>query len=80
MDAFEQQRVALARAFVRQPKVVFADEPTGSLDSTRGQRVIELMFELQKEKGTTLVLVTHDEQLAARCERELTVARGALVE
>lgn len=76
----EQQRVALARAFVRQPKVVFADEPTGSLDSTTGQRVIELMFELQKEQGTTLVLVTHDEQLAARCERQLTVARGALVE
>lgn len=76
----EQQRVALARAFVRQPKVVFADEPTGSLDATTGQRIIDLMFELQKEQGTTLVLVTHDEQLAARCERQLTVARGSLVQ
>lgn len=76
----EQQRVALARAFVRSPKVVFADEPTGSLDSATGRRVIDLMFELQKEQGTTLILVTHDESLASRCDRQLTVASGTLVE
>ncbi|GLR26573.1 ABC transporter ATP-binding protein [Limnobacter litoralis] len=76
----EQQRVALARAFVRRPTVVFADEPTGSLDFATGQRVIDLMFSLQREQGTTLVLVTHDDKLAARCGRQLTIASGALVQ
>lgn len=75
----EQQRVALARAFVRNPAIVFADEPTGSLDSGTGNKVIDLMFELQAEKGTTLILVTHDEELAARCARQLTISGGQLV-
>lgn len=75
----EQQRVALARAFVRQPNVVFADEPTGSLDFATGQRITDLMFELQREHGTTLVLVTHDETLAQRCPRRLHLAAGRLV-
>mgnify|MGYP006185565179 FL=1 len=76
----EQQRVALARAFVRKPTIVFADEPTGSLDFATGQRIIDLMFELQNEQGTTLILVTHDEKLATRCSRQLTIAAGALVQ
>ncbi|WP_442918696.1 ABC transporter ATP-binding protein [Limnobacter sp.] len=76
----EQQRVALARAFVRKPTIVFADEPTGSLDYVTGQRIIDLMFDLQNEQGTTLILVTHDEKLAARCLRQLTIAAGALVQ
>jgi putative ABC transport system ATP-binding protein len=76
----EQQRVALARAFVRNPTIVFADEPTGSLDYATGQRIIELMFDLQKEQGTTLILVTHDDKLATRCSRQLTISAGALVQ
>lgn len=76
----EQQRVALARAFVRKPSIVFADEPTGSLDFATGQRIIDLMFELQREHGTTLILVTHDEKLAARCSRQLMISAGALVQ
>ena len=76
----EQQRVALARAFVRNPTIVFADEPTGSLDFATGQRIIDLMFDLQKEQGTTLILVTHDEKLAARCNRQLTIESGALLQ
>ena len=76
----EQQRVALARAFVRKPTIVFADEPTGSLDFATGQRIIDLMFDLQKELGTTLILVTHDDKLAARCSRQLTIAAGALAQ
>ena len=72
----EQQRVALARAFVRQPTLVLADEPTGSLDHATGQRVVDLMFGLQQEHGTTLVLVTHDAQLAARCQRQLHLDAG----
>ncbi|HEX4843040.1 MAG TPA: ATP-binding cassette domain-containing protein [Limnobacter sp.] len=76
----EQQRVALARAFVRKPTIVFADEPTGSLDFATGQRIIDLMFELQRENGTTLILVTHDEKLASRCARQLTISAGALVQ
>lgn len=75
----EQQRVALARAFVRHPDVVFADEPTGSLDVSTGQKVIELMFELQREMGTTLILVTHDEGLAKRCGRQLTLQAGRAI-
>jgi len=75
----EQQRVALARAFVTRPKLLMADEPTGNLDAATGSDVIELMFELNREQGTTLVLVTHDEQLARRCGRRLRIAAGALV-
>ena len=72
----EQQRVALARAFVVQPAVLLADEPTGSLDHATGERVMELMFELNREAGTTLVLVTHDRGIAARCDRQLRIEAG----
>ncbi len=72
----EQQRVALARAFVVKPAVLLADEPTGSLDFATGERVMELMFELNRETGTTLVLVTHDRNLAARCDRQLRIEAG----
>lgn len=72
----EQQRVALARAFVVQPAVLLADEPTGSLDFATGERVMELMFELNREQGTTLVLVTHDRSIAARCERRISIEAG----
>jgi putative ABC transport system ATP-binding protein len=75
----EQQRVAIARAFVMQPTVLFADEPTGNLDSATGARVIELLFELNQERRTTLVLVTHDETLAARCTRRLYLDAGRIV-
>ena len=75
----EQQRVALARAFAPQPSLLFADEPTGSLDHATGERIIELMFELNAESGATLILVTHDPDLAARCQRVLTIAEGRLV-
>ncbi len=75
----EQQRVALARAFVSEPSILFADEPTGSLDETSGARVIELLFQLNRENGSTLVLVTHDPQLAKRCSRQLTLQGGRLV-
>lgn len=75
----EQQRVALARAFVTQPPLLFADEPTGSLDQTTGQAVMELMFALNREHGSTLVLVTHDHKLADLCERELTISGGKLL-
>ncbi len=74
----EQQRVAIARAFVSTPRLLFADEPTGSLDVATGERVIELLFELNREAGATLVLVTHDEQLAARCAMQLTLHAGRL--
>ena len=76
----EQQRVALARAFVTRPKVLFADEPTGNLDASTGAEIIELMFALNREHGVTLVLVTHDEQLAARCGRVLRMEAGSLCE
>ncbi|MFT3955858.1 MAG: ABC transporter ATP-binding protein [Piscinibacter sp.] len=72
----EQQRVALARAFVVKPAVLLADEPTGSLDFATGERVMELMFELNREAGTTLVLVTHDRGIAARCDRQLRIEAG----
>lgn len=74
----EQQRVALARAFVTEPPLLFADEPTGSLDAATGEAVIQLMFELNRERGSTLVLVTHDPSIAARCGRTLTIAAGRL--
>jgi putative ABC transport system ATP-binding protein len=75
----EQQRVALARAFVVRPALLLADEPTGSLDFATGEAVMELMLQLHRAQGTTLVLVTHDRGLAARCQRVLTIAAGALV-
>jgi putative ABC transport system ATP-binding protein len=75
----EQQRVALARAFVVQPAVLLADEPTGSLDFATGETVMALMFELNKELGTTLVLVTHDAAIAQRCERRITIEAGRVV-
>ena len=74
----EQQRVSLARAFVVQPDLLFADEPTGSLDVATGATVIDLMFDLHQEHGATLVLVTHDLQLAARCSRQLVLSAGCL--
>lgn len=76
----EQQRVALARAFAVHPKLLLADEPTGNLDAATGDGIIDLMFELNAEAGTTLVLVTHDEALAGRCHRTLRLAAGALVD
>ena len=75
----EQQRVALARAFVVQPAVLLADEPTGSLDFATGEKVMELMFDLNREQGTTLVMVTHDRAIAALCQRRLTVEAGRIV-
>ena len=72
----EQQRVALARAFVTRPKILFADEPTGNLDQKTAQHVIELLFAMNKEQGTTLVLVTHDPNLAKRCQRTLIINDG----
>jgi len=74
----EQQRVALARAFINKPTILFADEPTGSLDEVSGKRVIELLFELNRENSSTLVLVTHDLALAARCNHQLHLQGGRL--
>jgi len=74
----EQQRVAIARAFVSNPQLLFADEPTGNLDGETGQRIIDLMFALRAEKGSALVLVTHDDKLAARCDRRLVMNNGTL--
>jgi len=76
----EQQRVALARAFVVRPAVLLADEPTGSLDFATGEKIMELMFDLNREQGTTLVLVTHDRGIAARCDRRITIEAGQVVE
>ena len=76
----EQQRVALARAFVMRPALLLADEPTGSLDFATGATVMDLMFEMNREAGTTLVLVTHDRDIAARCERQLRMEAGRLTE
>ena len=75
----EQQRVALARAFVTQPAILFADEPTGNLDSKTGNHIIELLFELNHEQKTTLVLVTHDKELANRCNRKIALEAGAIL-
>lgn len=75
----EQQRVAIARAFVGEPDILFADEPTGNLDSLTGERITELLFELNRERGTTLVLVTHDARLAARCQQQIRLEAGRLV-
>jgi putative ABC transport system ATP-binding protein len=74
----EQQRVALARAFVVKPAILLADEPTGSLDHTTGQQVMDLMFELNRERGTALLLVTHDAKIAASCSRQLVMDAGKL--
>jgi putative ABC transport system ATP-binding protein len=75
----EQQRVAIARAFASHPKVLFADEPTGNLDSTTGGRIIELLFDLNRELGTTLVLITHEDRLAQRCQRRIELSAGRLL-
>ncbi len=75
----EQQRVALARAFVVQPALLLADEPTGSLDFATGETVMQLMFDLNREQGTTLVLVTHDRGIAARCEQRITIEAGRVL-
>ena len=79
MSGGEQQRVALARAFVVKPAVLLADEPTGSLDFATGERVMKLMFDLNAEQGTTLVLVTHDKAIATQCQRTVTIEAGAIV-
>lgn len=76
----EQQRVALARAFAPKPKLVLADEPTGNLDAETGHQIIELMFAINAERGTTLILVTHDEEIAARCARRLLMHAGRIKE
>ena len=75
----EQQRVALARAFVTEPRLLLADEPTGNLDGETGAQIIELMFRLSAEQGTTLLLITHDPSLASRCDREIRIADGRIV-
>ena len=75
----EQQRVALARAFMMKPSILFADEPTGNLDSTNGAHVLELLWKLNKDEGTTLILVTHDDSLAARADRRLILNDGRIV-
>ena len=76
----EQQRVAIARAFITSPKILFADEPTGNLDAKNSEKIEQLLFNLNKDKGTTLVLVTHDNTLAQHCSRQLTMSAGELVE
>ena len=76
----EQQRVAIARAFVAEPAVLFADDPTGNLDSQTGERICDLLFELNRERGATLVLVTHDARLAQRCNRQIRLEAGQLVD
>ena len=74
----EQQRVAIARAFITQPTILFADEPTGNLDKQTGQNIIDLLFEINQEKNTTLIIVTHDETLASHCDRCPTLENGTL--
>ena len=75
----EQQRVALARAFVTEPDILFADEPTGSLDEQNGQKIIDLLFQLNQDLGSTLVLVTHDTALAKRCQRQMVLNAGRAI-
>ena len=75
----EQQRVALARAFINNPKILFCDEPTGNLDGDTSDSMIELIFGLNRERGTTLVLVTHNSDLAARCQRVIRLKNGSVV-
>lgn len=79
MSGGEQQRVALARAFVVEPQLLLADEPTGSLDAQTGESIMNLMLEMNKARGTTLILVTHDHKLAQRCDRTLTLEAGRLI-
>lgn len=76
----EQQRVAIARAFIAKPDILFADEPTGNLDSKTGDYIADLLFDLNKQQGTTLVLVTHDQKLASRCKRQVVMDSGAILE
>ena len=76
----EQQRVAIARAFVTEPKLLFADEPTGNLDGKTGAAMVDLLFTLNRERGTTLILVTHDHTLAKRCARRLVIVDGVVTE
>ena len=76
----EQQRVAIARAFANAPKILFADEPTGNLDTVTGAHIIDLLFELNRESNTTLILVTHEERLAERCARRIQLAAGEIIE
>ena len=75
----QKQRVCIARAIVNNPKILFADEPTGNLDSATGEKIIKLLFDLNKEKGVTLIIVTHDEDLAKRCKRQIRIADGKVV-
>jgi putative ABC transport system ATP-binding protein len=75
----EQQRVAIARAYAMQPAILFADEPTGNLDSVTGEKIIDLLFALNQERDTTLVLVTHDDQLSVRCDRRILLQDGRIV-
>jgi len=79
MSGGEQQRIALARAFISKPQILFLDEPTGSLDTENGQKVIELLFELNQDLGTTIVMVTHDTEVSQQCDRVLTLKGGCLV-
>lgn len=76
----EQQRVAIARAFISKPDILFADEPTGNLDSKTGDYIADLLFDLNKQQGTTLVLVTHDQKLASRCKRQVVMDSGVILE
>ena len=76
----EQQRVAIARAFASSPKILFADEPTGNLDELNGKIIIKQLFELNKSQGTTLIMVTHDNELAKKCDRHMVMSEGSLVE
>jgi putative ABC transport system ATP-binding protein len=76
----EQQRVALARAFINRPKILFCDEPTGNLDGDTAHAMVDLIFGLNREKGTTLVLVTHDPELARKCQRMIRLRSGGVVE
>lgn len=75
----EQQRVAIARAFASEPRILFADEPTGNLDSATGARIIDLLFDLNRAQGTTLILITHEERLAQLCQRRIEIAAGSIV-